>query len=32
MEILEMENTVLKIKIIVNRINNRLDIVVILEP
>lgn len=32
MEILEMENTVLEIKIIVNRINNRLDIVVILEP
>lgn len=31
MEILEMENTVLEIKIIVNRINNRLDIVVILE-
>lgn len=31
MEILNMENTILEMKIIVNRINNRLDIVVILE-
>ena len=31
MEIPEMENIVLEMKIVVNNINNRLDIVVILE-
>lgn len=31
MEILEMKNTILEIKIIVNRINSRLDIAVNLE-
>ena len=31
MEIPEMENIVLEMKIVVNKINNRLDIVVILE-